>query len=441
MGPGATSGVPLASILTSLRSSLWFIPAVIVGAAVLLALLMVELSGTVGRDLATRWPSVFGAGADGARGMLAAIAGSMITTAGVIFSITIVVLSLASTQYTSRLLGNFMRNRVNQVVLGVFVGIFAYCLVVLRTIRGGDAEVVPTLAVFVGVLLAFVGIAYLIFFIHHIAMAIQASHILSSVARETIGVIHHRFPEEIGDGAPSVPEAPVPAPAAWHAVPAARSGYVTHIEGDDLMQAAVEAGVVVRLERVMGEFVVEGTPLLSVSAPAGTELAQRLRRRVVLSSLRTIDQDVAFGFRQLADVALKALSPGINDTTTAVMSVQWATAALAELARRHPVSPWRLDDGGALRVVAPAPTFEGLLHDTFSEIRQNAEGNVPVLRALVTGIGELAPLTRDPARRQALARELDHIIEAAERTLSTPHDRAEVTVPGTAVAGLLGDTR
>jgi uncharacterized membrane protein len=154
---------------TDLRSSFWFVPAVIVGAAVALALVLIETDRMLLQDVSDSWPRLFGAGAAGSRGMLSTIAGSMITVAGVVFSITIVSLSLASSQYSSRVLRNFMRDRTNQTVLGVFVGIFAYCLVVLRTIRGGDeGAFVPALAVLVAVALAFVGIAFLIVFIDHI---------------------------------------------------------------------------------------------------------------------------------------------------------------------------------------------------------------------------------------------------------------------------------
>lgn len=139
-------------------------------AAVGLAALIISIDANVKLSFVDNWPLLFGSGAEGARGLLSAVASSMITVAGVVFSITIVALSLTSSQYTSRVLRNFMRDRVNQTVLGVFVGIFAYCLVVLRTIRGGDeGAFVPSLAVLGGLLLAFVGIGFLIYFIHHIA--------------------------------------------------------------------------------------------------------------------------------------------------------------------------------------------------------------------------------------------------------------------------------
>jgi len=162
--------------LQEMRASFWFVPAVIVLGAVGLAAAVIGVDANVKLRFVEAWPLLFGAGAAGSRGLLTAVASSMITVAGVVFSITIVALSLTSSQYTSRVLRNFMRDRINQVVLGVFVGIFAYCLVVLRTIRGGDeGAFVPSFAVLGGLLLAFVGIGFLIYFIHHIALSIQAS--------------------------------------------------------------------------------------------------------------------------------------------------------------------------------------------------------------------------------------------------------------------------
>lgn len=190
----------LKSLLGELRSSLWFVPTLMVVGAGALAVGLIEVDARLNRELLTNFPRLFGAGAEGSRGMLSSIAGSMITVAGVTFSITIVALSLASSQYTPRILRNFMRDRANQTVLGVFVGIFTYCLIVLRTIRGGDENLfVPSLSVVVGVILAVVGIGFLIFFIHHIAASIQASNIIASVAEETIKTIDKLFPQELGE--------------------------------------------------------------------------------------------------------------------------------------------------------------------------------------------------------------------------------------------------
>ena len=192
----------LRTIWLSLQSSLWFVPFLAVMTAIGLAIGLTTLDFELGRDWVGKQSLIFGVGADGARGMLSSIAGSMMTVASLTFSLTISTLATASSQYTSRLIRNFMRDRFNQFVLGYFVGLFAYCLVVLRTIRGGDENnFVPSIAVLTGLLLALISIGVLIFFIHHIASSIQASSILHRVTDETVDAIDEIFPKHAGDPA------------------------------------------------------------------------------------------------------------------------------------------------------------------------------------------------------------------------------------------------
>ena len=410
-----------------MRSSFWFVPAVIVLGAVGLATGLIALDANVELHVDKKWPLLFGAGAAGSRGLLTAVASSMITVAGVVFSITIVALSLTSSQYTSRVLRNFMRDRMNQVVLGVFVGIFAYCLVVLRTIRGGDeGAFVPSLAVLGGLALAFVGIAFLIYFIHHISLSIQASSIIAAAAEETIAAVDHLFPQGVGDNAdddadgnPAVPLAG----QAWSAVGAPKTGYVESVDEDALLAFARKHGTIVRMERGIGEFVVEGTPLASVAGPGGPdeETAAELNGIYVISRQRTVQQDAGFGIRQIVDVAMKALSPGVNDTTTAVMCVDYLGAILARLAVRGIATPYRLDEG-ELRVIARGPSFESLLAEAFDQIRQNAEGNVAVLTRQLQALETIAGRTANARRRQALRQQADLIAAVADRTITSPHD-------------------
>ena len=184
------------------------------------------------------WQPWLNTGAEGARGMLTAIASSMITVAGVAFSITIVTLSLASSQYTPRILRNFMRDQANQVVLGAFVAIFAYCIVVLRTIRGGaeanGGGFVPLLAVAFAVLLALLSIGCLVFFIHHVAASIQASSILQDITRETRDAIEHLFPEKFDGAEENLPGEKTLRDRDWRPVGAEETGYLQHVNPDGL---------------------------------------------------------------------------------------------------------------------------------------------------------------------------------------------------------------
>jgi uncharacterized membrane protein len=393
-----------------------------------LATVLITVDAAVDLHVVERWPLVFGAGAAGARGLLTAVASSMITVAGVVFSITLVALSLTSSQYTSRVIRNFMRDHVNQVVLGMFVGIFAYCLVVLRTIRGGDeGEFVPTLAVMGGLILAFVGIAFLIYFIHHISMSIQASSIIARAAQETIAAVDKLFPKEMGeyeneDGRDNLRASLANQP--WFAVPVRKTGYIENIDIDVLLEVARKLRTILRMECGIGEFAIEGAPLVSVIDPDGLdeETAVELNAAYVISRQRTVETDAAFGIRQIVDIAMKALSPGINDTTTAVMCVDYLAAILVRLASRRIAASHRYDQG-ELRVLAQGPRFESLLSEAFDQIRQNAVGNVAVMSRMLSALQAIASLTANPSRRLALCERVDWIAELAERTIASPYDR------------------
>lgn len=392
----------LRQLLEGLRESFWFIPAVVVLASMAAAALLIELDATDARSLAEWSPRLFGASAEGSRAMLSAIATSMITVAGVVFSITVVVLSQASAQYSPRVLRNFMRDRPTQAVLGVFVGVFAYCLVVLRTVRSADGGAfIPSLAVLGGMAYAFAAIATLIFFIHHVAQGIQAASIVQRIAEETRAAIDHLYPEKVA--APATHRAAARLPKDWAEVRAVRSGYVVSVDGGALVQAAVKHGRVVRLRPRVGDFVAEGGVLLELggSEPPDHHQAARLRAAVLIGHQRTTTQDAAFGLQQLVDVAVKALSPGINDPTTASMCIDRLGALLARLAGRQFPDVNRVHEG-ELRLVLPAPDFGEFAGEVFRPLLAHCRGDVQVLEALVRALETAAGALSGPGRAETL---------------------------------------
>jgi len=404
-------------------------PSLIVAFSIAFAVALIEADSLESDLWLGRWPRLFGAGAEGARGILSTIAGSMITVVGVTFSMILVTLALASSQYTSRILRNFMSSRVTQVVLGIFTGIFTYCLIVLRTIRSGDeGSFVPSLAVFFGVVLALGGVGVLIFFIHHIASSIQATSIIASVADETLEAIDRLFPGNLGQGPfdEDRDQATLPLPERnWQAVTARRNGYIQSVDNAALLGLAREHKTIVRMERGIGEFVVDNSLLasLALDAPPDQETIDALQATVSINRYRTLHQDSAFGIRQIVDVALKALSPGINDTTTAIICVDYLAAILARLASREIPSSLRHEDG-ELRVIAIGPTFASLVSESFDQIRGSATGNVAVMLRMLGALQTIASLTASPSRRRALREQAQWIAELAERTIKLPHDRA-----------------
>jgi len=416
---------------SNLRSSFWFKPSLIVMVSTVSAAVLIEIDSSRIDQWLARWPRLFGAGAQGARGMMSTIAGSMMTILGVTFSMILVVLALASSQYTSRILRNFVRSGITQVVLGIFAGIFTYCLIVLRTIRGGEeGAFVPNLAVFFGFVMALGGVGTLIYFIHHVASSIQASSIIASVAQETIAAVDRLFPEKLGQGPGEDEDDQMPGPLSegnWHPVTAQESGYVQSVNNTALLRLARERKTIVRMAHGIGEFVVQDTLLasLALEEPPDPETIAALQATFSISRYRTVDQDAAFGIRQIVDVALKALSPGINDTTTAVMCVDYLTTIMARIAPRGIPSSYRYEDG-ELRVIVKGPRFESLLAGSFDQIRSNAKGNVAIMLRMLGALQTIAGLTSSPHRQRALGAQVRWIAELADRTLDSTHDRARI---------------
>lgn len=320
----------------------------------------------------------YGGGPEGARAVLSVIASSMITVAGVVFSITIVALTLASSQFGPRLLRNFMRDSANQIVLGTFISTYLYCLLVLRTIRGLDEnEFVPHIAVTAGVLLGVASLGVLIYFIHHVAISIQASFIVSTVGEDLCSVIERLFPTELGKEKEDLQnESDVRTTdsasqsIALHAS-ALHNGYIQAIDEEGLLAFAKEHDLVVSILRRPGAFVISGDEVASFTSSVRDNdgVPQHVGEMFIIGRERNSTQDVEFVVSQLVEVALRALSPGINDPFTAVSCIDWLAVGLSLMAGRMLPSKQRYDAEGNLRVIAAPVTFEVLADLAFNQIR------------------------------------------------------------------------
>ena len=386
----------------SVRSGFWALPAAVVLVAVLLALGLVavdrRLQDGFGGGL------TFGAGPDGAREVLSAITTSMITFTGLVFSITIVVLQLTSSQFSPRVLRTFLRDRLSQASLGTFVATFVYAVLVLRTVDGRDDDrFVPAVATTVGVGLLLVSVGVFVAYIHHVATAIQVSSIIGAIGDETRRSLERRYPRDAAEEPDAALLLPVTA-----VLPAPRSGVVTRVDEARLVAAARDAGVVLRLVPPLGGYVPEGGPLLEVLGAGGDADLRAGVGAVGQARDRSLQQDVAFGLRQLVDVAERALSPGINDPTTAVQALD----ELHDLLRRLAVRPLRSgvhrDDDGRVRLLAPAERLGDFLDLALLEIEQYGEQARPVrerVRTLLDDLLEAARAEHRPALLRARARQ------------------------------------
>jgi len=416
------------------RASFWFLPSLMAAAAVALALLAVMLDHRLDDKWLNSASWVYGGGAEGASAVLQTIAGSMITIAGVVFSLTLVALSLASSQFGPRLLRNFMRDTSNQLVLGTFISTFLYCMLVLRTIRRPEeGAFVPHLAVTLGVAFAIASLSVLIYFIHHVSVSIQAEEVIARVGAELDQTMEKLFPEQIGEGCdgPRQQEEADPAQAMRAMeqpgceILAAGDGYLQIVDHQLLMAFATESDTVLRMERQPGHYIVGGTPLLSVWPPERVDqkARERLLAAFVLGNQRTAAQDVEFAILQLVEIGTRALSPGVNDPFTAISCVDRIGSALCRLARRAMPDALRHDDRGALRVVATAPTFPALADAAFHQLRQYARTNTDVTLRLLETITVIAAFTRRPADRVALSRHADMIARGAREAMQLDEDR------------------
>lgn len=389
----------------SIRESYWFVPSLLAIAAMVLAAVTTAIDAAIGPEWLEAIPWLQPNKPDGARAVLSTIAGSMITVAGVTFSMTILSISYTTGQVGPRLLNNFMRDSANQFTLGVFLATFLYCLMVLRTVRGsqavpaegGDglevvAEFVPNIAILIGLVLAVMSVGVLIFFIHHIPESFHVPNIVAGVGQELSARIESQFPSRVGraecelvaertrdagetrsseqrelysKGLPARFDADARSVECW------ATGYIDYLDASGLMQLASEHDLQLRLRFRAGDFATERDVLL-LAAPnnhVDDRVEAELRATFVLGNQRTPKQNVRFVINQLVEVAIRALSPGTNDPFTATNSMDWLQAGLQTLARRELPSARRYDDRGKLRIVAEPETFEMLLSLVCDQLR------------------------------------------------------------------------
>lgn len=420
--------VRLRLVWTRVRDGLWFLPGAftLVAAVLAAALTGAEQSGAFDVEVLRSW--VFGGGVEGARGVLQAIAGGLITVTGVVFSVTIVALQLASSQFTPRVLRNFTSDRGNQLVLAVFIGTFTYTLLVLRTVRSasdGEDPFVPRVAVTLAVVLVLVAIGFLIFFINHSARSIQVSAILDRVARRTLGDVRRAFPEQIGQGEAAPPD-PRPDGGDAATVAASSAGYLQAVDGAALFRLGKGRRLTIVMEPFLGDFVLPGEPLATVR-PAGEvddQVRAQIRKAFLLGPERTPEQDLEFGLVEISDIALKSLSPGINDPTTAFRCIDRLAEVLLELGTRAPPKPWRTEEG-QVHYLARHATFERAVGLSLDQIRHFGASNPAIARKLLDTLERLAGQVA-PAHRALLVNEARAVLEDARARIESARDRAAV---------------
>jgi uncharacterized membrane protein len=427
----------------ALRTNLWLVP--VAETVAVVALFVVTYSiDRLAYDGVIHLPSwVISGTSDVARVLLATVAAAIITVVGIVFSITIVALTLASTQFGPRMLRNFVRDPGTQLALGTFVASFCYAMIALVSVGGGPhGDFVPHLSITVTLTLTLFDVAVLIYFLNHISTMIQLPVVIANIATTLVSEVTamqnaDACPAGTARG-PSHDEllrrlaeegAPIRTP---------RSGYLQVIRHDILVNIAAKADAVVQLPYRPGHFMVAGQVIARVWPPeAADSVAERLALGHVAGAYRTLPQDVSFGFDQLVEIALRALSPAVNDTFTGMTCVDWIADCLCRIAPLWHPQRIRRDADGNIRVIAFQPDFDRLVERTFDTIRQASVGMPAIMIRQLDAIAKVIEQVSDRKRRTALIRQAEAIQRSNLATVTDPADRDDVTQRYEAVIALI----
>lgn len=410
----------------SLRTNLWFVPTIEVLVAVVVFVLTYALDRAVFRGEIGIPSWVIGGTADAARQVLTAIAAAIITVVGVVFSITIVALTLASTQFGPRMLRNFIRDRGTQLTLGTFVATFVYTVATLVVV---GPEFVPHISTTLSIASMVLDLAVLIYFINHIAKEIQLPNVIAGIARD-VSIAAASYAD---GGTTVIEEGPSTAvllarmTESGGAVRTATSGYLQYIRYEKLVRIAEEADAVIHLPYRPGHFLTEGQVMAVVwPASAAAGVAEKLARGHVAGPTRTLTQDISFGVDQLVEIALRALSPAVNDTFTAMTCIDWLGDCLSRIAVSWEPAPVRRCRSGRIRVIAEQVSYERLVQRSFEKVRQAGIGMPAIMIRQLDALGQVMDRTSAQERRQVLLDQAAMIERSVLDSVAEQSDREDV---------------
>jgi len=392
----------------SWRTNLWLTPSLTVAGALVLFVASQWLDWTdhSGALALPKWLNQ-GSAAD-ARSLLSATAGAIITTLGLVLSITVLTLSIAASQFGQRLLRRYLRDRGTQVCIGIFAATFVFSLLTLLSVtsRPKEREYVPWLSIWISTLAALTCIAVLIYYINHVANSIQVNNVLADLSSEFRWAIRnsHR-PSKLS--VTSIPEVHAKLP-----LPAIATGYLQSIDYEALAAAAAESDAVVLFLFRPGEFIVEGATLAvaEVHGRGGQRLQSALTKAVKIGTRRTLRQDPEFAIAQIVEIALRAMSPGINDPNTAVACVNWLSDAL-RVRVNCLQNPGHVDDRGHVRVIEKVDSFEQVVASAYDPIRHVARNSLMLSLAMLKSIALIAPFVQTSNGKRALQNQMQLVNE------------------------------
>ncbi|MCC9601742.1 DUF2254 domain-containing protein [Stieleria sp. JC731] len=411
----------LQQIIYRISGSYWFVPTMMAIASLIASRLSIAIDRSFGSDWIDMFPAAALNQPEGARALLATVAGSMITVAGVTFSLTMVAVSHATSHYGPRLLDNIMRDRGNQITLGTFVATFLFCLMILRTVRSGQpdgAEIettlfVPHLSTLIAFILTLASVGVLIYFIHHIPESIHISNVLGNISKMLEAKVDELFPEKMGDPKEERPRSAIDWESAFE-IASDRAGYLQGIDQTGLIDYASERDLIVKLLVRPGGRILLGQPIAQIipsdpphlsddrhgsgfsSQDEIQECTDGFLACLAIGTMRTPTQDLFFILHQYVEIAVRALSPGVNDPFTAIQCIDQLANALVLIDRRSLPSVYRVDKEERLRVVTADLTWEMIIGETITVLRPYAESDPNVKQHLAETISTIKTVVKQP---------------------------------------------
>ena len=411
---------------SKLKSTFWFIPVLIIALSIVLALGLVYLDSLIEirREGFARF--LFIESTDSARSILTTISGAMIGVAGTVFSITLVALTLASSQFGPRLVKNFMYDHLNQVVLGSYISTYIYCLIILNTIS--DSTPIPSLSILLAMLAAIANIILLIIFIHHIAISIQADTVIANIAETMTKNLKKLFPETENGAADEKMTTDIEAIKSGYTIKQSiknkKTGYLQYIDNEKIIHSASELKCLVELHIRPGDYLVANSEygiIYSHKLIEKQDMA-KLKDQFFAGNTRTHQQDPENTIHQMVEIAARALSPGVNDPYTAITCVDNLTTTMIYFTSVKFPSIYHFDEDNNLRLISNTYSFESMLDVAFNQIRQFSKGSPSVVIRLLEALIKINKSAEQESHKKAITKHAKMILNMAKASFDEPND-------------------
>jgi uncharacterized membrane protein len=413
---------------SELKTTFWFIPVIMIIISILLAIGLVYVDGLIifSQDSFSRFFLV--KSSNSARSILSTIAAAMIGVAGTVFSVTLVALTLASSQLGPRLIKNFMYIRLNQVVLGSYISTYLYCLLVLNSVKDGDNYFfIPSISILVAIIVALVNIVLLVIFIHETAISIQADHVISDVSAFIAKHVKTLFPEKMESNESEENVDMASAILGYQnriSIKSPRNGYLQYIDSETLLNLITKNDALLELYYRPGDHLVEGVEVGLLYSNGNTEKSvfEKILNQFVIGKTKTSRQDIEYSIDQMVEIAVRALSPGVNDPYTAITCIDNLTSTMSYLAQTKFPSKYRFDEEKNLRIAASTFDFKGVLDTAFNQIRQMSGGNAAVIIRLMEALTTVHGFVKKEKDKMQVIKHAEMVLRIGKHTIDEQND-------------------